>query len=449
MRLFGSSGIRGLANVEVTPQLTMKVGMAIASMFEGGAALVGRDPRTSGKMIELALTSGLVSCGFITGTLGVVPTPVVAMLTKEMQAEAGVSISASHNPAPYNGLKIFDSTGMAYTEEQQESLEASILEGEPSLANWNRVGRVEAMDLKGVYVDAVAGVTEVPLAKNLVCDLFNGATCTVASNVFEEIGSSAILINSRPDGRFPAGNPEPTPESIGRLGNMVRTTGAEIGFGFDGDGDRMMAVDERGEAPGPDRVLAAYARHLVEANGGGTVVTHVGASMSVDEAVQGVGGNVVRTKVGDVHITEAMLEHGAIFGGEPVGAWIHPDVHLCPDGILSAVKLMNALEIRGATLSEFVSDIPEYPTMRAKVSCPDEGKTGAMESILKVGAEFGEVTDIMTVDGVRLQLVDGWVLIRPSGTEPIIRITVEARDEKRAEELLETGRKFVEATLGD
>jgi len=448
MRLFGSSGIRGLANVEVTPQLAMKVGMAIASMFEGGAALVGRDPRTSGEMIELALTSGFVSCGFIAGTLGVVPTPVVAMLTKEMQAEAGVSISASHNPAPYNGLKIFDSNGMAYTEEQQETLETMILEGEPALSNWNRVGRIEAMDLKGVYIDAVAGVTEVPLAKKLVCDLYNGATCTVASDVFEAIGSNAILINSRPDGRFPAGNPEPTPESLVRLGNMVRTTGAELGFGFDGDGDRMMVVDEKGDVPSPDRVLAAYARHLIEASDGGTVVTHVGASMSVDEAVQEVGGKVLRTKVGDVYLTEAMLEHGAIFGGEPVGAWIHPDVHLCPDGLLSAVKLMHALETKGETLSEFISDIPEYPTMRAKVPCPNEGKTGAMESISKVGAEFGEVTDISTVDGVRLQLGDGWVLIRPSGTEPSIRITVEAREEKRAEELLETGRKFVESALG-
>ncbi len=170
--------------------------------------------------------------------------------------------------------------------------------------------------------------------------------------------------------------------------------------------------------------------------------------MSVEEEVEAAGGSVVRTKVGDVHITEAMLETGAIFGGEPVGAWIHPDVHLCPDGLLSAVRLMQALDSDGKTLSQFVSGITEYPTLRAKVSCPNSEKDAAMGSISDIGEEFGEVTDISTVDGVHLQLEDGWVLIRPSGTEPIIRITVEAHDAGRARGLLETSNKFVQSVLG-
>ncbi len=448
MRLFGSSGIRGLANIEITPLLAQKVGAAIASMFEGGAVLVGRDPRLSGEMFELALSSGLVSCGFVVGTLGIVPTPVVAWLTREMQAEVGVVISASHNPPQYNGLKIFDSTGMAYTMEQQERLEEHIHKGENAASDWNRVGHVEAMDLKRLYIDAISELVEAPLERQLVCDLFNGATTSIAKDLFEELGSQTILINAQPDGHFPAGNPEPNKESLQRLGKMVKASGAEIGFGFDGDGDRMMPVDENGETPSPDRVMAAYAGYVVRANGGGTVVTHVGASMSVEEEVEAAGGSVVRTKVGDVHITEAMLETGAIFGGEPVGAWIHPDVHLCPDGLLSAVRLMQALDSDGKTLSQFVSGITEYPTLRAKVSCPNSEKDAAMGLISDIGEEFGEVTDISTVDGVRLQLEDGWVLIRPSGTEPIIRITVEAHDAGRARGLLETSNKFVQSVLG-
>jgi phosphoglucosamine mutase len=448
MSLFGSSGIRGLANIEITPKLAQKVGAAVASMFEGGAVLVGRDTRLSGEMIEYALSSGLVSCGFVVGILGVVPTPVVAWLTKEMQAEAGVAISASHNPPQYNGLKIFDSTGMAYTMEQQERLEELIHKGEFTTSDWNRVGRVEAMDLKRLYIETVSELVEVPLERRLVCDLFNGATTSIVKELFEELGSETILINAQPDGRFPAGDPEPNKESLKRLGNLVRETGAEIGFGFDGDGDRMMPVDENGETPSPDRVLAAYAGYIVRANGGGTVVTHVGASMSVEEAVEAAGGSVVRTKVGDVHVTEAMLETGAIFGGEPVGAWIHPDVHLCPDGILSAVRLMQALDSEGKTLSQFVSGIPEYPTLRAKVACPNSEKEATMGSISGIGKEFGEVKDISTVDGVRLQLEDGWVLIRPSGTEPIIRITAEAHDEGRAKGLLETSKKLIQSVLG-
>jgi len=448
MKLFGSSGIRGIANVDITPNLAQKVGAAIASMFEGGAVLVGRDTRLSGEMIELALSSGLVSSGFIVGTLGVVPTPVVAWLTREMQAEAGVAISASHNPPQYNGLKIFDSTGMAYTMEQQEKLEERIHKGDYSTPDWKHMGHVEAMDLKRLYIEAVSELVEAPLERRLVCDLFNGATTSIAKDLFEELGSQTILINAQPDGHFPAGNPEPNKESLERLGKMVRDSGAEVGFGFDGDGDRMMPVDEKGETPSPDRVLAAYAGYVVRANGGGTVVTHVGTSMSVEEVVEAAGGSVVRTKVGDVHVTEAMLETGAIFGGEPVGAWIHPDVHLCPDGLLSAVRLMQALDSEGKTLSQFVSSIPEYPTLRAKVACSNSEKDAAMGSISDIGNEFGDVTGVSTVDGVRLQLEDGWVLIRPSGTEPIIRITVEAHDEERARGLLETSKKFVQSVLG-
>jgi phosphoglucosamine mutase len=283
----------------------------------------------------------------------------------------------------------------------------------------------------------------------VVCDLFNGATCTVASEFFDELGVDATLINAQPDGRFPAGDPEPNEHSLARLGRMVKATGVDIGFGFDGDGDRMMAVDERGDIPGPDRVLAAYAKHLVERRGGGTVVTHVGASMCVDEAVEGAGGTVLRTKVGDVYITQAVAESGAVFGGEPVGAWVHPDVHMCPDGLLSALKLMMALETEGKTLSELLSGIPEYPTLRAKVECHDLEKGKAMESVSSAhGGEFGEVEEVSTLDGVRLRLKDGWVLIRPSGTEPIIRITVEARSESRAKDLLAAGRRFVEGVLG-
>jgi len=448
MKLFGSSGIRGIANVDITPNLAQKVGASIASMFEGGAVLVGRDTRLSGEMIELALSSGLVSSGFVVGTLGVVPTPVVAWLTREMQAEAGVAISASHNPPQYNGLKIFDSTGMAYTMEQQERLEERIHKGDYSIPDWKHVGHVEVMDLTRLYIDAVSGLVEAPLDRRLVCDLFNGATTSIAKDLFEELGCQTILINAQPDGHFPAGNPEPNKESLQRLGKMVRDSGAEIGFGFDGDGDRMMPVDENGKIPSPDRVLAAYARYIVRANGGGTVVTHVGASMSIEEAVEAAGGSVVRTKVGDVHVTEAMLETGAIFGGEPVGAWIHPDVHLCPDGLLSAVRLMQALGSEGKTLSKFVSGIPEYPTLRAKVACSNSEKNTAMGSISGIGNEFGDVTGVTTVDGVRLQLKDGWVLIRPSGTEPTIRITVEAHDEGRARGLLETTTKFVQSVLG-
>lgn len=444
MKLFGSSGIRGLVNVEITPFLAQSVGAALASQFEGGAIIVGRDTRVSGAMLESALFSAITSCGLVVGSIGVVPTPVVAWTTREMQAEAGVAITASHNPPAYNGFKIFDASGMAYTEEKQSGIENIIKAGEFHRSSWNRVGQVETMDAGRLYVDAM--LQDVTFSKEwkVVCDLYNGATCSIAPFLYDEAGCISTMINAQPDGNFPAGNPEPDNTSLKRLGKIVSAKGADIGFGFDGDGDRMMAVDEKGKVPSPDRVLAAYARHIVAKNGGGVVVTHVGASMSVEEAVEDVGGEVIRTKVGDVYITEAMMENGAVFGGEPVGAWVHPDVHMCPDGILSALRLILALETDDKTLSQFLADVPEYPTMRTKVECPSPRKLGAMDTISsECEGMFRGVTGISTVDGVRIELDDGWVLIRPSGTEPLIRITVEAKEQGRAKELLEAGRLFV------
>ena len=449
MKLFGSSGIRGHVNKEITPQLAQKVGQAIASQFEGGIILVGRDPRLSGPMLEAALNSGIISTGFASGSLGIIPTPVLAWLTREMGADAGVSITASHNPPEYNGLKIFDNTGMAYTTEQQEALEKLIAEEEFSQASWGYVGGVEKIDAARIYADTFAQITELKKDWTVACDLFNGATCTVAPALFKELGTSSILINAQPDGHFPAGNPEPDRESLKRLARIVRRTKSSIGFGFDGDGDRMMAVTEKGRVPKPDRVLAAYARYIVGVYGGGTVVTHVGASMCVDEAVESAGGKVIRSKVGDVYVTEAMLENEAIFGGEPVGAWIHPDVNMCPDGLLSALRIMLALEAEDKTLSAFISDIPDYPILRTKIDCPNEKKEQAMDKIAKgYKDKFGKSKNESTVDGLRFETKDGWTLIRPSGTEPYIRITVEAQDSKKADKLMETGNSFVSGILG-
>ncbi len=448
LKLFGSSGIRGHANKKITPQLAQKVGQAIASQFEGGIILVGRDPRLSGPMLEAALNSGITSTGFAVGSLGIIPTPVIAWLTREMEAEAGVSITASHNPPEYNGLKIFDHTGMAYTPEQQEKLEKIIIKENFSQASWSRVGGVENIDAARIYADTFAGITELNKDWTVACDLFNGATCTVASDLFKELGTKSILINAQPDGHFPAGTPEPDRESMKRLARIVRKTKSSIGFGFDGDGDRMMAVTEKGRVPKPDLVLAAYARYIVSQNGGGTVVTHVGASMCVDEAVEDAGGKVVRSKVGDVYITEAMLKNNAIFGGEPVGAWVHPDINMCPDGLLSALRLMLALEAEDKTLSMFISDIPDYPIIRNKLDCPNPRKEKAMEIIVKdYKDKFGKTKKASTVDGLRFETKDGWVLIRPSGTEPYMRITVEAKDRKKADKLMETGNSFVSDVL--
>jgi phosphoglucosamine mutase len=225
----------------------------------------------------------------------------------------------------------------------------------------------------------------------------------------------------------------------------MKATGAEIGFGFDGDGDRVMAVDESGTPVNGDRLLAAYARHIVERKGGGIVVTHVGTSMCIEDMVESVGGKVVRVRVGDIHITEEIEKRKAIFGGEPIGAWIFPETHMCPDGILGALKLLQALEERDQTLSQFISEVPEYPTRSKKIEVKD--KNLVMKNIERDYTRVFGKAIVNRVDGLRLQLPEGWILLRASGTEPLIRITAEGRDDKATHSLLERGGELVkEAT---
>lgn len=441
---FGTSGIRGVVNNELTPTLALQLGAALASQICSGEIVVGRDTRISGKMLENALVAGTSSCGSNSRTLGIVPTPVLAYLARELKANAGVAISASHNPPQYNGLKVFDSTTLAYTDVQQKKLEELINQRGFVFSKWNTVGSSEAVEVKSLYISGLTEILELKKSWKIVCDLFNGATCSIASEIFNEFRCNATYLNAQCDGLFPSGSPEPTSNTLKRLGYFVKKTNAEIGFGFDGDGDRMIPIDEKGRWHYPDRVLAAYAGHIVESKGGGVVVTHIGTSMCIEDVVLKAGGSLVRTKVGDVSIADAVMRHEAIFGGEPVGAWIHPDVHLCPDGILSALRLMKALEDERKTLSEFIAEIPEYPLLRAKIDCPNLRKKEAMNKISTLYRDtFDDMLSASVLDGVRIELDEGWTLIRPSGTEPVIRITVEAENMTYAEELMEKSRWFV------
>ncbi len=447
-RLFGSSGIRGLANVDITTTLAQRVGAALATIHDGGCTVVGRDTRLTGPMLEAALLSGLAAGGADVISLGLAPSPVTAWMVPETGSDAGVEITASHNPPRYNGLKVFNGDGVSLTLEEQLNLEKVLEEEAYRLAPWSHVGAVEEVDAIEHYVDALAEALDVMWGGKVACDLFSGATCVTAPTAFMELGVQAEFINAVPDGRFPAGDPEPNAETLQRLNGYMRARGASIGFGFDGDGDRMMPVGAGGVAD-PDRVLAAIAGYAVERSGGGVAVTHVGASMCVDDAVEEAGGTVVRTPVGDAHVTEAVARHGAVFGGEPVGAWVFPDVHMCPDGVLSALKLLEALGEKDATLEEFMEPVPSYPIGRAKLECPDHLKEKVMEAVTEGYMDcINDVQEVSTVDGLRLELETGWALIRASGTEPLIRVTVEGRTREDVEALMEKSKSLVKKVLG-
>ena len=437
-----------MANVDVTPGLALNLGLALAGLNRGGCTVVGRDPRVTGEALALALRAGLAAGGGDVLDVGLAPTPCVAWMVVDSGSSTGVAVTASHNPPQYNGFKVFNSRGYSVTGEEQAVLEEALADPLGCLAEWSLVGAVEMVDGVEGYLEALSGWAAPGGGFKVGLDCFHGAASLTAPRAFQGF-TEAQAINAIPDGSFPSGPPEPNAETLARLGKFVVERGLSLGFGFDGDGDRFMVVDHRGKVVDPDRLLAAYAGFAVEAAGGGVVVTHVGASMCVDEVVEEAGGEVVRTPVGDAYVTEALVEAGGVFGGEPVGAWVFPEAHLCPDGVLGALKLLEALGELGVSVGEFVEGVPSYPLRRAKVECPEAEKARVMGKVAEEYAQaFPGAGEASTVDGVRVETPRGWVLVRPSGTEPLIRITVEGRTEEDAGWLLGRAVRLVEGAKG-
>jgi len=435
-KLFGSSGVRGLANVELTPVLACKVASAVATYAKAKKAVVAKDTRVTGDMIEKALISGLVSCGTDVLLAGTVPTPVCAHAVKAFGADVGFMLTASHNPPQYNGIKVFNSEGLSLTNEDQDAVEEIVAKNSFALADWRSLGNSRNIDAAEAYMNMV--LKQVCLKKkwHVVVDPGCGATFYVGPRLLKALGCKVTTLNAQPDGHFPARKSEPNEESLLNLSKVVKALGADVGIGFDGDGDRVAFVDERGAFVNLDRSLAAYSAFALKKSGGGAVVTNVEASMTIETMVRKYGGKVARTPVGDVYISEVVKRDDAIFGGEPCGAWVHPKLNLCPDGPLSAALFLVALEETGKSVSEFVGAAPEYITLRENIACKNAAKYKVVEklgSTLKMA--FPNYTDFSTVDGVRLTLKNGWLLIRASGTEPLIRLTVEGETVEVAKDI--------------
>jgi len=448
-QIFGTSGIRGLVNRELTVELALKIGLAISTYTKSGKILVAHDTRTSAQMIEQALTAGLLSGGSKVYRIGLAPTPVLAYLTRNMKMDTGIMITASHNPPQYNGIKPFNKEGIAYGEEEQKVIENIIESGSYVRCEWKDVKNVETfVNAYKKYVNAIVNSINLNRSWTIVLDPGCGASSILAPKLFKELGCTIYTVNANPNGFFTARSPDPKPENLLSLCSLVKFVGADIGFAYDGDADRVVVVDKHGTVVPLDVMFASYASYIVEHYGGGLVIANVEASLCIDEAVKSVGGEVIRTKVGDVYIAEAIKKHNAVFGGEPCGAWIHPQYHLCPDGILSSVLILKALEESKTSLSSFVSKVKSYPIVRRNVPCENKLKQLVMNKIeISLKEVFSDIKEVLTVDGVWIRLQRGWILIRPSGTEPLIRITAEAKTESLAKEYVSKALSFVSKVI--
>lgn len=430
-KLFGTDGIRGVANVEpMTPEFAMTLGGAIvqeALRREGGGpavVLIGKDTRRSGDLLEHALAAGVASMGGKAHLLGVMPTPAVAYLTKTLGADLGVMISASHNPFADNGIKLFGRDGFKLSDDQEQEIERSLDDGlSKERPQGEGVGRIfhrsDLLDQYKAFIKKTVGGELNLSGFSIVVDCANGAASVVVPSLLDDLGATVVALNVEPDGmNINDGCGSLHPEVVAKA---VREHGADLGLTFDGDADRVLAVDELGTVRDGDFLLAIFARSLLEAGRltGQVLITTVMANLGLDVAMRALGVEMVKAKVGDRYVLQEMKGRGAVLGGEQSGHIIFLEHQTTGDGTLSAVHLLKILVSSGKPLSELSAVMKKRPQVLINVPVAVKGDPMAHPGL---------------IDAIRAAeetLADsGRVLVRSSGTEPLIRVMVEGLDEE-------------------
>ncbi len=418
MKLFGSSGIRAVFDRDLLA-LSFRVGLVVGRNH--GSVVVGTDTRTSGDAMKHAVVSGLLAAGARCRDAGITPTPTLAFITREF--DAGVMITASHNPPEYNGIKLLNPDGSSFDSLQQVQIEEAVSDESFEVTRWEDIKHSDtysgAIDN---HIDSILPGFPQQLNLRVVVDAGCGAASEVTPRLLERLGCEVVALNCYPSGFFPRGI-EPTEDNLQELCRVVTESGASVGIAHDGDADRMMAVDDRGRFISGDRLLAIFAKGL----GVKEVVTTLDASMAIEE----MGFNVRRTKIGDTWVSEE-LRNGGDFGGETSGSWIFPVISLCPDGIYAAAQV--AALASQQKLSELVDAVPVYPLLRGSVA-----SDGVAMSRLESNLMAMEPLSVSNTDGFKMNFKDGWLLVRASGTEPKIRLTAEAKTEERVRQLYDSG----------
>ncbi len=435
-KLFGTDGIRGVANVfPMTTDLAMKVGVSTAYIFKKEhrrpKIIIGKDTRLSGYMIETAITSGICSMGVDVLLVGPLPTPGIAFITSSMRADAGIVISASHNPYEYNGIKIFAGDGFKLPDETENYIEELILNDtierlpKPPASEIGRARRID--DAQGRYIVYLKNTFPQDLTLEglkIVIDCAHGAAYRVAPTVFDELGAEVVLTGDRPNGKNI--NRECGALFPEHMASVVREQGANAGFALDGDADRLIMADEQGEILDGDQMMAVCAKHYMEQNKlkDKTVVATVMSNLGLEVALRGLGGNLIRTPVGDRYVVEQMRQNGYNLGGEQSGHLIFLDHGTTGDGILSALQVLAVMLREGRPMSVLKKIMDQYPQKLVNVP-------------VGVRKPIDQVPEIVKLQRAMEQRLgqEGRIVIRPSGTEPVIRVMVEAADREVMEQV--------------
>lgn len=431
-RLFGTDGVRGVANADLSPELAFKLGFSGALVLGKGRFVIGRDPRASGGLLESAVVAGVCAAGADALQVGVMPTPAIAYLTKALGATGGIVVSASHNPAQYNGIKFFDSVGFKLPDEKEDEIEAGLGLVEKTVRPTGAdVGQMieEELEAEELYIEHALSVLGGSLAgMRIAIDCANGAAYRIAPKVLERAGAEVAPICCSPDGKNI--NLECGSTYIDRIRRTVLENSFDVGLAHDGDADRLLAVDERGEVVDGDFIMAICGAHLKEKNRlpRNEIVVTVMTNIGFDIAMRERGIGLVKTKVGDRYVLSEMLKRGAVLGGEQSGHIIFLEHTTTGDGIITALQLLDIMRETGKPLSELKQIMRRLPQVLVNVKITGNARALVEnEAVCKAIAEAEE-----HLNGL------GRVLVRPSGTEPLVRVMVEAQTDREAAELGET-----------
>jgi len=449
-KLFGTSGIRGLVNVKITPEFSAKLGLAAAAFYgEGSTLLVGRDHRPHAQIVEMSLISGLLAGGVNVLETGIAPTPAILWAISEFDADGAIVCTGSHTPSEIVGILFFKRDTAELNKTEEATFEDIFFGKKYRRVPWNVVGSFEYIDVEDIYLERVLSI--VPRLSmdelTVVVDPGSGSAAGILKEILENIGLEVVAINDVPDPRFPRRDPFPRPQNLEKLGRLVKGMDAILGVATDGDGDRAIFAGENGEVYWGDISSALFAMDGVKYRGINRVVVTVNTSSVVEMVTRDLGGSVYYCDVGPPAIVEKMKEVGAKLGLEESGKYIWSDAIYYGDAAVATIRMLEFLTREGRSMSEIINELPKRVLTKIAIDCPDEIKKGVSERVYSdlMKSEMGAFRQIVRIhNGFKVIYDDdSWILFRPSGTEPKYRIHAEADSDEKSRKLLDFGKELV------
>jgi phosphomannomutase/phosphoglucomutase len=448
-KYFGTNGIRGVVGELITPTFVSKMSSAIASyMLDKGSMVIASDSRKSSPELKSVITASFQANGIEVIDIGTVPTPLLQFAVKFLKSNMGIMVTASHNPPEFNGIKVIDSDGIEIDNQKQIQIESVFEEGNLPVIGASENEKTTTIDVSRDYIEQILSLVNVDSIKkaklSAVVDGGNGVGSLITPYLLRELGVKVTSVNCQLDGNFPGRGVEPVPEKLKIMNNITTIVGADFSIAHDGDADRAIFGDNKGFIHYGDRSIALFEKWVLSNSNNRKFVTPISSSSVMVDVIEEIGGEILWTPVGCIYVSRKMIEKECILGGEENGGLFYGPHQSVRDGMMAAALMAEILANSEKKLNSLLNEFPKYYQRKHKIECPQILKAEVMNDVIQ-NAE--EAEDIITIDGIKLLFSDGWTLIRPSGTEPIFRIFVEAKSSDKADILFKQGINLVSNSI--